>query len=62
MRYRSRVVPINFLRPGRAGGGEIEARGEVIKSGRTLAVVDVEVFQDDVAIAKGLFTYLITSR
>ena len=47
---------INFMRAGREGRGDIEARAKIIKLGRTLAIVDVEVFQDDAAIAKALFT------
>ena len=37
---------VNFMRPGLATGGVIEARAELVKRGRTLSLVDVEVFQD----------------
>ena len=49
---------VSFARPGRAGGGDIEARADLVKNGRTLAVVGVEVFQDESLLAKGLFTYM----
>ena len=52
---------INFMRPGRPGAGDIEARAGVVQRGRTLAIVDVEVFQGDALIAKALFTYMITA-
>ena len=39
---------VNFVRPGRLDGGGIEAVGSVVKAGRTLAVVDVEVVQGGV--------------
>lgn len=52
---------VNFIRPGRADGGDIEARARVIKRGRTLSLVDVEAFQDEAMLAKALFTYMATA-
>ena len=55
-------LKINFLRAGRVDGGEIVARSKVIRRGRTIALCDVEVWQDEAMIAKGLFTYVILRR
>jgi uncharacterized protein (TIGR00369 family) len=52
---------VNFVKPGRRDGGEIEARARVVKRGRTLALVDVEAFQAETMLAKGLFTYMMTA-
>ncbi len=43
-------IKINYLAP--AGGDEIIARGEVVKSGRTLTIVRSEIF----AVANGVET------
>lgn len=54
-------LKINFLRPARAAAGPIVARAKVLRHGRTIAVCDVEVEQNEALIAKGLFTYLYVS-
>jgi len=54
---------INFLKPASADAGDLIATASVVRSGRTVAVCDVEVMQQDNLVAKGLFTYLfIDSR
>lgn len=49
---------LNFLRPSVPEGGDLEARSQVIRRGRTLSLVDVDVFQEKRHVAKGLFTYI----
>lgn len=50
---------LNFLRPATLDGGEILARAKCVKRGSWVALADVELFQGDRLIAKGLFTYLV---
>src|SRR5688572_12683918 len=50
-------LKINFLRPGRLEGGELLARSSVVRRGKTIGLCEVDVFQDDQLIAKGLLTY-----
>lgn len=50
---------INFLRPGRLGGGPLVARAKLVRRGRTICLCDVDVDQDGALIAKGLFTFMI---
>lgn len=49
---------LNFMRPGIVPGGPLVAVARPLQRGRTLSVVDVEVFQDGAMLAKGLFTYM----
>lgn len=49
---------MNFLRPASGRGGSLLAEARVIRSGKTIAVCDVEVLQGSEMVAKGLFTYL----
>ena len=49
---------MNFLRPVEGNSGVVQARARVVKRGRTVAVTEVEVFQDASLRAKGMFTYL----
>ncbi len=49
---------VNFLRPARSGAGHLLGKAKVVRSGRTVAVCDVEIMNGDEMIAKGLFTYL----
>lgn len=51
---------LNFLRPCLADGGDIHARSSLIKRGRRICLLDVELHQADRLVAKGLFTYLIS--
>ena len=53
---------LNFLRPVRDTGGELRASARVVKRGKTVALCDVDVHQQDHLVAKGLFTYLIMAR
>ncbi len=50
---------INFLRPARAEAGNLRAVARLVKRGRKVVLCDVEVFQQDALVAKGLFTYLL---
>lgn len=53
---------MNFLRAATLAAGDLCARAEKIRIGRTLAVCRVTVSQGDRAVAEGLFTYLISAR
>lgn len=53
---------MNFLRPAVLDAGDLLSRASLVKFGRTVALCDVEVFQADSLIAKGLFTYLMLDR
>ena len=53
---------LNFLRPAVLDAGALLSRASLVKIGRTVALCDVEVFQADSMIAKGLFTYLLLDR
>lgn len=50
---------INFLRPARAGAGELRAVATPVRRGRKVVVCRVEVSQGDRPVAEGLFTYLV---
>ena len=50
---------LNFLRPARLDGGELLARGRVVRRGSRIAVIDGEVIQGGESVARGLFTYLV---
>jgi uncharacterized protein (TIGR00369 family) len=49
---------INFLNPAVPDKGVLRAEASVVKRGQTVSLCDVEVTQDNLLIAKGLFTYL----
>ncbi|MDA1113106.1 MAG: PaaI family thioesterase [Planctomycetota bacterium] len=49
---------MNFFRPGRTGKGGLLAVSKIIKGGRSVNVCESTIFQDDVELAKGTFTYL----
>ena len=53
---------MNFLRPARVDRGPLVARSTVLHRGRRVGVCEVEVSQDSVVIAKGLFTYLFLDK
>lgn len=50
---------LHFLRPALGTGEPLVARATLVKRGRRVAVVDVEVAQGGALVAKGLFSYLI---
>ncbi len=50
---------MNFLRPVLADKGKLRASAIAIKRGRKVGIAEVEVFQAESLVAKGLFTYLI---
>ena len=51
---------LNFLRPTVLGGGDLRAVARCVRLGRRIALGEVEVFQSDRAVSKGLYTYLIS--
>jgi uncharacterized protein (TIGR00369 family) len=51
-------LKVNFLRP--AGEGRLEARGRVLKPGRTLRVVQSDVFEIVQALERHVLTGLVT--
>ena len=51
---------MNFLRPALLGRGELVARSELIRGGRTLALCRTVVEQAGRPVAEGLFTYLFS--
>ncbi len=53
---------VNFLRSVHVDAGDLRARAHVVKRGRTIALVDVDVVQQEHLVAKGLFTYLIFDK
>ena len=53
---------INFLAPARLADGDLRAAAQLVKRGKKVALCDVEVFQKDKLIAKGLFTYLLFTK
>lgn len=60
--FTSIEFKLNFVRAVVLERGELVARARFVKRGRTIALVDVEVFQSDAIVAKGLFTYLFSER
>ena len=55
-------LKLNFLRPAVPDLGALEARSKRIRRSRKVGVSEVEVFQADRLLAKGLFTYLFFTR
>jgi uncharacterized protein (TIGR00369 family) len=53
-------LKINFLSPAYPGRGDLIARAGVLRRGRRLGVSEVDVFQGDTRVARGLFTYLFS--
>jgi uncharacterized protein (TIGR00369 family) len=49
---------VNFLAPGLVDRGPIEARADVLKSGRTIALLKAVATQAGKPVAEGLFTYV----
>jgi uncharacterized protein (TIGR00369 family) len=58
-RMTSIEFKVNFLAAARPEGGEIVARSTMVRRGRTVAVVRVDVTQGDVMALTGLFTYIV---
>ena len=50
---------MNFLSPVLIENGDLLARARLVKRGRKVALCDVEVFQKEKLVAKGLFSYLL---
>jgi len=53
---------INFLAAAVLEKGELRAVARRVKRGRTIALCDVEVWQQETLVAKGLFTYMILEK
>ena len=51
------TVHVNLMR--RAAPGRLVARGTLVKRGRTLAVAEGEVFQEDKLVAKATVTFAV---
>jgi uncharacterized protein (TIGR00369 family) len=49
---------VNFIAPALNNGKPVQACAKVVKKGRKIGLADVEVFQEEKLILKGLFTYL----
>lgn len=60
--FTSIEFKLNFVRAVVLERGELVAHARYVKLGRTIALVEVEVFQSDAIVAKGLFTYLFSER
>lgn len=50
---------VNFLAGATVERGEVMARASLVRKGRTVAVVQVEVHQGEAQVATGLFTYIL---
>ena len=50
---------LNFLAAARASAGTLVARARALKVGRSVATSDVEIFQGETLVAKGIYTYLV---
>jgi uncharacterized protein (TIGR00369 family) len=55
-------LKMNFLRPAFVGGDDLRAKAKLVKRGQTVSVCEVDVYQGDRTLAKGLFTYLISEK
>ena len=53
---------MNFLSPATVGRGRVRARSRLVKGGRRISVVEVEVFQGERLVAMGVFTHLLFER
>jgi uncharacterized protein (TIGR00369 family) len=58
-RMTSIEFKVNFLAGATPERGEVVARARLVRKGRTVAVVAVDVEQGEVQVATGLFTYII---
>ena len=62
MRMTSVEFKLNFVRPAQLEGGDVAALARLVKRGRHVGLVDVELEQRGALVAKGLFTYLFVER
>lgn len=53
---------LNFLRPVFIDDGSVTARAKLVRQGKRVALVQVDVQQARRLVAKGLFTYLMRRR
>jgi uncharacterized protein (TIGR00369 family) len=60
-RMTSIEFKINFLSGATPDRGAVVANARLVRRGRTVAVVHVDLHQQDVQVATGLFTYIILS-
>jgi uncharacterized protein (TIGR00369 family) len=58
-RMTSIEFKVNFLAGATVERGDVVARARLVRKGRTVAVVQVDVHQGEVQVATGLFTYII---
>jgi uncharacterized protein (TIGR00369 family) len=58
-RMTSIEFKVNFLAGATPDGGEVVARARLVRKGKTVAVVSVDVHQGPVQVATGLFTYIV---
>jgi len=58
-RMTSIEFKINFLAAALPANGELLAKSKLVRKGRSVAVVSVDVEQSGAAIATGLFTYIL---
>ena len=62
MRIATVDATFHYLRPG-LHTSLLKAKTRMVKSGSTLKVVDVSIFdQDDALLSEGIFTYIILNR
>jgi uncharacterized protein (TIGR00369 family) len=55
-------LKINFLHPVVSAGEPLTAIARTVRRGARVGVCDVDVYQQDQLVAKGLFTYLFFER
>ena len=60
-RMTSIEFKINFLSGATPERGDVVANARLVRRGKTVAVVHVDLHQQDVLVATGLFTYIILS-
>jgi uncharacterized protein (TIGR00369 family) len=53
---------INFLAAAHPGRGDVVADAKLIRKGKSVAVVQVDVHQSDIHVATRLFTYIIIPK
>lgn len=58
-RMTSIEFKVNFLAGAIPERGDVVAQAKVVRRGRTVAVIHVDVHQADTHVATGLFTYII---
>jgi acyl-coenzyme A thioesterase PaaI-like protein len=61
-RMTSVEFKVNFLAGATPEGGDIVGEARLIRKGKTVAVVQVDVHQGEVHVATGLFTYIMLRR